>query len=321
MTQEASSSESRSGRGERVAVLIPCFNEAVAIGSVVKQFSDAIPGAAIYVYDNNSSDSTAQTAEAAGAVVRREPLQGKGNVVRRMFSDVDADLYVMVDGDGTYDATAAPDLIRLLKQNDLAMVVGKRVHQDAEAYRPGHVLGNRMFTGAIQWIFGKSFEDILSGYRVFSRRFVKSFPGFSRGFEIETELTVHALTLRLPTMELNTRYYARPEGSQSKLNTIRDGWTISLLILRLVKDERPLFFYSIIGTLLNLIAVVLAIPIFIEFLETSLVPRFPTAILSTGLAVSGLMSYGCGLILDSVALARREMRFLHYLNMETSTFE
>jgi glycosyltransferase involved in cell wall biosynthesis len=297
----------------RIAVLIPCYNEEAAIAAVVTDFRKALPEADIYVYDNNSKDRTCEIAAAAGAIVCNEPQQGKGSVMRRMLSEIDADVFVTVDGDDTYDASAAPVLVRALVQNRLAMVVGRRVHTEKEAYRRGHVIGNLMFTRSVEWLFGRTFTDILSGYRVFSRAFVQSFPTASRGFEIETELTVHALTLSLPVQEFETAYKPRPEGSVSKLHTYRDGWRISLMILRLFRTERPQLFYTLIGCALLLLSVVFIAPIIVTFLETGLVPRFPTAILSTGIAISGLLSFACGLILDTVTQGRREAKMLAYL--------
>ena len=297
----------------RVAILIPCYNEEAAVGAVVRDFRAALPDAEIYVYDNNSKDRTKEVALAAGAIVRNEAQQGKGSVMRRMMSEIDADVFVTVDGDDTYDAASAPRLVQALIDNRLAMVVGRRVHTEKEAYRRGHVLGNLMFTRSVEWLFGRTFTDILSGYRVFSRAFVQSFPTASSGFEIETELTVHALTLNLPVQELETPYKSRPEGSVSKLHTYRDGWRISMMILRLFRTERPQLFYTLIGSVLMLLALILIAPVFIAFLETGLVLRFPTAILSTGIAISALLSFACGLILDTVTQGRREAKMLAYL--------
>jgi len=297
----------------RVAILIPCYNEEAAVGAVVRDFRAALPDAEIYVYDNNSKDRTKEVALAAGAIVRNEAQQGKGSVMRRMMSEIDADVFVTVDGDDTYDAASAPRLVQALVDNRLAMVVGRRVHTEKEAYRRGHVLGNLMFTRSVEWLFGRTFTDILSGYRVFSRAFVQSFPTASSGFEIETELTVHALTLNLPVQELETPYKSRPEGSVSKLHTYRDGWRISMMILRLFRTERPQLFYTLIGSVLMLLALILIAPVFIAFLETGLVLRFPTAILSTGIAISALLSFACGLILDTVTQGRREAKMLAYL--------
>ncbi len=296
-----------------VAVIIPCYNEEVAIGRVVADFRRALPKARIYVYDNASTDRTAEVAARAGAIVGHEPFKGKGNVMRRMFSDVEADVYVLVDGDDTYDASAAPALVRTLLDNQLDMVNGARVTQIKEAYRFGHRFGNRLLTGMVQVIFGKQFGDMLSGYRVFSRRLVKSFPATSAGFEIETELTVHALELRMKTAEVPTRYKDRPEGSTSKLNTIRDGLRILRMIGLLVKEERPLMFFSCAAVLLALLSVGLATPVVMEFLRTGLVPRLPTAVLSVGVMMVAVLSMGCGLVLDTVTHSRREMKRLAYL--------
>jgi glycosyltransferase involved in cell wall biosynthesis len=297
----------------RIAVLIPCYNEEAAIGGVVENFRSVLPGACIYVYDNNSEDHTQAVAAAAGAIVRCEPRQGKGSVVRRMMSEIDADVYVTVDGDGTYDAGTAPALIRALIENRLAMVVGRRVSVAREAYPRGHVLGNAMFTRAVELLFGRTFTDILSGYRAFSRSFVKSFTTTSRGFEIETELAVHALTLNLPAQEIDTAYKARPAGSRSKLHTYRDGWRILLMIVRLFRTERPQLFYSLIGIVLLVTAILIAVPVVVTYVETGLVPRFPTAILATGIAISGLLCFACGLILDTVTQGRREAKMLAYM--------
>ncbi|MEY5007568.1 MAG: hypothetical protein RL764_884 [Pseudomonadota bacterium] len=297
----------------RVAILLPCYNEAAAIGQTIADFRAALPGATIYVYDNNSSDGTAEIARAAGAVVRTERMQGKGHVVRRMFADVEADIYVMADGDATYEAAAAPGLIALLREEQLDMVVGARKSEVEAAYRPGHRLGNKLLTGMLAWLFGRTFTDILSGYRVFSRRFVKSFPVLSEGFEIETEISVHALELRMPVAERITAYAARPEGSESKLNTYRDGWRILMMILTLFRVEKPLAFFGLIGGALAGLSIGLSIPLFLTYFETGLVPRFPTAILATGIMLLAFLNGFCGLILDTVVRGRREMRRLAYL--------
>lgn len=302
-------------RKPTIAVLIPCYNEEIAIRSTVAGFREALPESTIYVYDNNSQDQTFALAQQAGAVVRKETLQGKGNVVRRMFSDVEADVYLMTDGDTTYDPGAARAMIELLISENLDMVVGKRVHQEASAYRAGHVLGNRMMTGFLAQLFGIRFTDIFSGYRAFSRRFVKSFPALAAGFETETELTVHALTLDLPVAEVETTYFARPEGSASKLNTYRDGFRILRVMLVLFKNERPFRFFGIIATLLGLTAIGLSIPILLTYLETGLVPRFPTAILSASLMLLAFLSLVCGLVLDTVTRGRRELKRLAYLQI------
>ena len=299
--------------GLRVAVLVPCFNEEAAIATVVADFRKALPAAAIYVYDNNSKDRTVEVARAAGAEVRSERRQGKGNVVRRMFADIDADVYVLVDGDATYDAPSAPRMIDTLVNDHLDMVVGFRVDQSVAAYRPGHRTGNWMLTSFLSFVFGQSFRDILSGYRVFSRRFVKSFPVLSDGFEIETELSVHALELALPVSEVATPYYARPEGSVSKLNTWRDGFRILGTILKLYRSEKPLRFFTAIGIFLALVSIGLSIPIIITFLDEGLVPRLPTAVLSTGLMIVAILSVSSGLVLDTVTRGRREMKLLAYL--------
>lgn len=301
----------------RIAVLVPCYNEEAAVATVVADFRKALPSAAIYVYDNNSRDRTATVAREAGAIVRSERRQGKGHVVRRMFADVEADVYVLVDGDATYDAPSASRMIDRLLDDHLDMVVGRRVDQVQAAYRLGHRTGNRMLTGFLASTFGHAFKDILSGYRVFSRRFVKSFPVLSDGFEIETELAVYALELSLPVAEIETPYYARPEGSFSKLNTWRDGFRILGTMVKLYRSERPLRFFTVIGGLLALAAVILAIPIVITFIETGLVPRLPTAVLSMGLMIMALLSVSSGLVLDTVTRGRREMKMLAYLSQPT----
>ncbi len=298
----------------RIAVLVPCYNEEAAVATVVADFRNALPAAEIYVYDNNSRDRTAAVARDAGAIVRSERRQGKGHVVRRMFADVEADIYVLVDGDATYDAPSAPRMIDKLLDEHLDMVVGLRIDQSQAAYRLGHRTGNRMLTGFLAWTFGRDFQDILSGYRVFSRRFVKSFPVLSDGFEIETELVVYALELSLPVAELETPYYARPEGSFSKLNTWRDGFRILGTMLKLYRAEKPLRFFGAIGILLATVSVLLSIPIVITFVETGLVPRFPTAILSMGLMIVAMLSVSSGLVLDTVTRGRREMKMLAYLS-------
>ena len=298
----------------RIAVLVPCFNEETAVATVVGDFRKALPSAQIYVYDNNSSDRTAAVAREAGAEVRSEYRQGKGHVVRRMFADVDADVYVLVDGDATYDAPSAPRMIDVLLSEHLDMVVGLRVDQSEAAYRRGHRTGNWMLTSFLSQVFGKAFKDILSGYRVFSRRFVKSFPVLSDGFEIETELSVHALELALPVAEVETPYYARPEGSFSKLNTWRDGLRIIGTILKLYRSEKPLRFFTAVGIFLALVSIGLAIPIVVTYLETGLVPRLPTAVLSMGLMIVALLSASSGLVLDTVTRGRREMKLLAYLS-------
>ena len=298
----------------RIAVLLPCYNEEAAIAQTVAAFRAALPTAAIYVYDNNSRDRTAEIAAAAGAIVRTERMQGKGHVVRRMFADIDADIYVMADGDATYDAGAAPEMVQRLLDERLDMVVGARKSEIDEAYRRGHRLGNRLFTGILASLFGRTFTDIFSGYRIFSRRFVKSFPALARGFETETEISVHALELAMPVAEIVTAYGARPEGSVSKLSTYRDGFRIMRTILHLFRIERPVLFYGSFGLALAVLALVLAVPLAITYAETGLVPRFPTAILITGLMIVACMSFMCGLILDTVVRGRREVRRLSYLS-------
>jgi glycosyltransferase involved in cell wall biosynthesis len=302
-----------SQQSPRIAVLLPCYNEEAAIGATVEGFRKALPGATVYVYDNNSRDRTKEVAAAAGAVVRTETQQGKGHVVRRMFADIEADVYVMADGDLTYDPEAAPEMARMIAADRLDMVVGTRKHDAAEAYRGGHVIGNRIFTRLLSGLFGRSFTDIFSGYRVFSRRFVKSFPVLSEGFEIETEMSVHALELRMPVGEIETRYLARPEGSHSKLSTFRDGWRILKTIVTLYRIERPVLFFGGIGAILVAAALILAVPLVFTYLETGLVPRFPTAILATGMTIVAVLSFFAGLILDTVTRGRREVRRLAYL--------
>jgi glycosyltransferase involved in cell wall biosynthesis len=299
-----------------IAVLLPCYNEEAAIGATVAGFREALPDATIYVYDNNSSDRTREIAAEAGAVVRTERQQGKGHVVMRMFADIDADVYVMADGDLTYDPKAAPAMVNMLLAEQLDMVVGTRRHQEKDAYRGGHVVGNRIFTGLLAGLFGRSFSDIFSGYRVFSHRFVKSFPVISSGFEIETEISVHALELKMPVGEVETIYAARPEGSHSKLSTYGDGWRILRTIITLYRVERPALYYGLIGALLIALAVILAIPLVITYLHTGLVPRVPTAILVTGITIVAVLCFFAGLILDTVTRGRRELRRMAYLSLE-----
>ncbi len=296
-----------------VAILVPCHNEEVTIANVVRDFRAQIPNAAIYVYDNNSTDNTAQVAADAGAIVRKETQQGKGHVVRRMFSDIEASVFVLVDGDDTYDAASVGKLIDTLLSEHVDTVNARRVSNVDKAYPFGHQFGNRMLTGIVNWLFGKRCTDILSGYRAFSRRFVKSFPALSTGFEIETELTVHGLSLNIPMAEIDTPYKDRPEDSDSKLNTYRDGFRILWTIMILTKDYRPFFFYSIISAVLAGLSLATGIPIVIEFLNTGLVPRFPTAFLAASVMVLAFLSLATGLILDSVARGRREVKRLHYL--------
>ena len=298
-----------------IAVLVPCYNEEAAIERVVREFRAALPEATIFVYDNNSKDRTLAVARAAGAEVRVERRQGKGNVVRRMFADIEADAYVLVDGDATYHAPSARAMVQCLFDESLDMVVGCRVHTQQEAYRAGHQFGNAMLTGFVARLFGRTFSDILSGYRVFSRRFVKSFPALSVGFETETELTVHALELRMPVMEIETPYGARLEGSVSKLSTYRDGFRILRLILQLYKHERPLAYFSIVAGVLALLSVTLGLPLVFEWLRTGLVPRFPTAILTTGIMIMAFLSLTVGLILETVTRGRQELKRLIYLQV------
>ncbi|MFE8582681.1 glycosyltransferase family 2 protein [Sphingomonas sp. NCPPB 2930] len=297
----------------RIAVLLPCYNEEAAIAQTIAGFRAALPSATIYVYDNNSRDRTVEVARAAGAVVRSERIQGKGAVVRRMFADIDADIYVMADGDATYDAASAPGLVARMVDEQLDMVVGQRVSEAELAYRRGHRFGNAMLTGMLARLFGRSFSDILSGYRVFSRRFVKSFPVLSVGFEIETEISVHALELKMPCAEVATPYFARPEGSASKLSTYSDGWRILRTIIKLYRIERPLWFFGAIAALFAAAAILLAVPLILTYLDTHQVPRFPTAILSTGLMLLAALNVFTGLILDTVVRGRQEVRRLAYL--------
>ncbi|MBO3759431.1 glycosyltransferase family 2 protein [Ciceribacter sp. L1K22] len=297
----------------KIAVLVPCYNEATTIASVVTDFRLALPQATIYVYDNNSKDDTAEIAREAGAVVRSETRQGKGQVVRRMFADIDADVYVLVDGDDTYAAPAAAQAIESVLAEGVDFVNIARVSTAVEAYRPGHRLGNVMLTEMVRMFFGRQTSDMLSGYKVLSRRFVKSFPAMSSGFETETELTVHALEMRMPMAEISAPYKERPPGSVSKLNTFRDGWRILMLIARLIKDERPLKFFSTIGLVLVALAIGISIPVVITWLETGLVPRLPTAVLSVGMVITGFLSIFTGLILDVVTKSRQEMKRMAYL--------
>jgi glycosyltransferase involved in cell wall biosynthesis len=301
--------------------VVPCFNEEAAIEKVVRDFRAALPTATVYVYDNNSTDNTAEVARASGAEVRRETRRGKGNVVRRMFQDIEADVYVMVDGDDTYDASVAPELVDKLIDENLDMLVGRRVETHQAAYRIGHRLGNRVLTGLVGWLFGSQIDDMLSGYRVFSRRFVKSFPSFSREFEIETELTVHAMQMNMPIAEVPTNYKERPPGSVSKLRTFRDGWRILTTIINLMRNERPLLFFTLIGVVFIILGIVLATPVFLEYLDTGQVRRFPTAFLSFSLGIIAVVCFATGLILDLVAHVRREAKKLAYLSYEAPRVE
>jgi hypothetical protein len=300
----------------RIAVLLPCLNEAAAIAQVVSGFRAALPSAVVYVYDNNSTDGTAAVAASAGAVVRREPRRGKGNVVRRMFADIQADIYVLADGDGTYDASAAADMVVLLLNERLDFLNGARVQQADGAYRPGHRFGNFVLTELVRIVFGRQLNDMLSGYKILSRRYVKSFPAMSSGFEIETELAVHALELRMPMAEVATNYAERPSGTASKLRTFRDGARILLLIARLVKDERPAQFFGLAGLAAILAGLAVSVPVVADYLRTGLVPRLPSAVLSVGLIMLGAISAFSGLILDMITYSRREMKRLHYLSVE-----
>ena len=301
-----------------IAVIVPCYNEEAAIAKVVRDFRKSLPSSEIHVFDNNSKDRTVELANQAGAIVHSVKFQGKGNVVRRMFADVDADVYIMVDGDATYDAGSAPKLVKKLVDEKLDMVVGCRIEESTENknYRAGHRMGNKMLTSTVQHIFGGQFTDMLSGYRAFSRRYAKSFPAQSRGFETETELTVHALELRMPYGEVNTPYSERPEGSESKLSTYKDGWRILMMIIRLYASERPMAFFGLFGSLFLLVALALFIPISLTFLETGTVPKLPTVVLVAALGISGLLSLSVGLILNTVTIGRREAKHLAYLVIE-----
>ncbi|HEV7442022.1 MAG TPA: glycosyltransferase family 2 protein [Steroidobacteraceae bacterium] len=301
----------------QVAVLIPCLNEESAIAKVIADFRASLPDALIFVYDNGSTDRTVEIARAAGAIVRKEPLKGKGNVMRRMFADIEADVYVLVDGDDTYDAKSAPMLIEQLVSNNLDMVNGARAESSQLAYRAGHRFGNRLLTGLVAWFFGARFNDMLSGYRVMSHRFIKSFPALAGGFEIETELTVHALQLNLPIAEVTTPYRERPPASASKLRTIPDGIRIMRMIMRLVREERPLEFFSSVAFVFAITAIVLSTPLLFEYLKTGLVPRLPTAVLSMGLMVMSLLSLTCGLVLATVTRGRIEVKRLQYLTFSS----
>ena len=297
----------------RIVVLLPCYNEEIAIGGVVEEFRAALPGADIYVYDNNSTDGTSRVAAAAGAIVRIEPMQGKGNVVRRMFADIEADIYVLADGDGTYDPADAPALVERLVADGLDMVVGARAAEGELAYRAGHAWGNRVFGGLVGSLFPRRFTDMLSGYRALSRRFVKSFPALATGFETETELTIHALELRMPVAEMKVRYLARPTGSHSKLSTWGDGLRILAVVIFLFKEARPFKFFGAIAAILALVALVLAAPLVVTYVQTGLVPRFPTAVLASAIMVIAAISLLCGVILDTVSRGRREAKRMRYL--------
>lgn len=297
----------------RVAILLPCYNEEVTIAKVIGDFHAALPDAAIYVYDNNSKDCTAKVAREAGAIVRSESLQGKGHVVRRMFRDVDADFYLMADGDDTYEAGLAPEMLQLAMSGPFDLINCIRLEVGDAAYRGGHRFGNRLLTGVVRRIFGNRVRDMLSGYKVFSRRYVKSFPALSHGFDIETELTVHALELAMPVAHVRGAYRGRPEGSESKLRTYRDGWRILMLIFKLVRHERPMFFFGLVAFVLIAVALILIAPIVEQYFQTGLVPRLPTAVLSTGIMLLAFLSLTTGIVLDTVSRGRREVRMLTYL--------
>ncbi|PWJ26079.1 glycosyltransferase involved in cell wall biosynthesis [Branchiibius hedensis] len=306
--------------GLQIAAIVPCYNEEIAVGTVVKDLLAAVPGMTVYVYDNRSSDRTAEVAAAAGAVVRTESRPGKGNVVRRAFADIEADVYLLIDGDDTYDASAAPTMIKTLLSGPYDHVLGTRTDDpEATAYRPGHAAGNRMFNKLIGALFGEQVTDMLSGYRVFSRRFVKSFPALSREFEIETELTVHAVNLRVPQVEVPVGFKDRPDGSESKLRTYHDGFRILRLIGGLLQYERPLALFSAIGSIFVLIAIILGIPLLVTYAQTHEVPRLPTAILATGLVMVGIMSFVIGLILNGILRLRQENARLAYLRLPSVT--
>ena len=297
-----------------IAAIVPCHNEAAAIAKVVTDLRRAVPGMQIYVYDNRSTDGTDAIAREAGAIVRYEDLKGKGNVIRRAFGDIDADVYLLIDGDDTYEAEAAPGMIKTLLDGPYDHVLGVRKEaQSTSAYRPGHAAGNRAFNRLVSAHFGLPVTDMLSGYRIFSRRFVKSFPALSREFEVETELTIHSATLRLPQTEVEVGFRDRPEGSESKLNTVKDGVKILNLIVHLIRYERPLAFHGVVGAIFALVSVALAVPVFVEFAETGLVPRFPTAFLAASLMIVGVLTWLVGLVLDGVTRARRETSRLTYL--------
>ena len=299
--------------GLDIAVLVPCYNEEAAIATVVRDFRIALPDAKIYVYDNNSKDQTIARARDAGAIVRSEMRQGKGNVVRRMFADIEADIYILVDGDDTYDAAAAGQMVKNTIESGSDLLTARRIHVDAAAYRPGHVLGNKVLTGLTAFLFNIKLSDMLSGYRVFSRRYVKSFPFTAEGFGIETELTVHAVRLMMPMTEMDTRYKERPVGSVSKLNTWRDGFRILLTIFFLVREERPMLFFSFFFAAMVTIALLIGTPVIVDYLNTGLVPRLPTAVLATGLMLLAFLSLTCGFILDTVTRGRWEQKRIAYL--------
>jgi glycosyltransferase involved in cell wall biosynthesis len=307
--------------GLKIAVLLPCYNEAQTVGAVVRGFAEALPGARIYVFDNNSTDDTARAAIHAGARVFREARQGKGNVVRRMFADIDADIYIMADGDGTYDPADAPSLVNALITEHVDMVVGTRRDVGRDAGRSGHAFGNRSFNQLYRWLFGRGFSDIFSGYRAFTRRFVKSFPAISTGFEIETEMSVHASQLMIPVAEIDLAYGRRPNGSASKLRTFRDGFKILTMFAMLMKETRPFLFYSLIGAAFAMLSLLLMLPIIATYLETGLVPRIPTAVVATGAMVIAFLMATCGVILDSLSRARLEQKRILFLGVPPLTVQ
>jgi glycosyltransferase involved in cell wall biosynthesis len=300
----------------KIAVLLPCYNEGLVIGTVIERFRMAMPGAKIYVYDNNSSDASVDVALRAGAIVRREPRQGKGFVVRRMFADIDADIFILCDADETYDAAAAPTLVEKLLDEGLDMVVGARIDTGGTAYRPAHKFGNWMLTSLVRSMFGGGFSDMLSGYRVFSRRFIKSFPLMSQGFEIETELTIHALQLEMPMIEVPTHFKDRVPGSESKLQTLSDGTRILWTIVTLLKQERPFYLLGLSALVLFSLSLLCGYPVIVQYLQTGLVPRLPMALLSTGIMILAFLSLFSGLILDTVTRGRQEVKRLRYLEFQ-----
>jgi glycosyltransferase involved in cell wall biosynthesis len=298
-----------------IAIIVPCYNEEAAVGKTVTDLRAALPQATIYVYDNNSTDATAERAAEVGAIVRHEPRKGKGNVIRRAFSDVEADVYLMIDGDDTYDASAAPTLVRTLLSGPFDHVVGVRAQETDTAYRPGHATGNKALTGVVGFLYGRTMTDMLSGYRALSRRYVKSFPAISQEFEIETELTIHSLHLRVPTAEVPVGFKDRPEGSESKLRTYRDGWRILRWILNVTRHERPFLFHGILAAIVGVIALVISIPVIVDYARTGLVPRFPTAILAASIMVIAVLVGAVGYLLDAIRRSREEAARLSYLRL------
>lgn len=322
MAGDGMTTETKADFGDlNIAVLLPCYNEEAAVAQVVLDFRRALPGTRIFVYDNNSSDNTAEQAARAGATVVPSRRQGKGNVVRQMFADIDADIYIMADGDGTYDSTAAPHLIQTLLDERVDMVVGTRNDVTIDAGRAGHAFGNKIFNHVYRAVFGTDFTDIFSGYRVFTRRFAKSFPAMSPGFEIETEMSVHASVLRLPIKEVGTAYGVRGEGSESKLSTFRDGFRILRMIATLMKETRPFLFFSYISLALVSISMFTAAPVLFEYFQTGLVERMPTWVLSMTMLLASMMVFMAGVILDSVARGRTEQKRIHYLSIAPSRGE